>query len=392
MRLGPLTWFDRNIQRGPTYGINLWGPVLQGDVDFDPVTDISTAAFWDNTFGASYSFLGNDIVGASAFVARQSTNGFNGLSPSFVMPDLRSGLRGATFSGEFYGTVPLGNTQKTDAIKISQVSDVDGSTLEPGVQILWRSANKPRYLNAFELYSSLSSITPPTGAPAGQSYAYAELPTTNSVLKLDGNGYDFSTGSLQSWKDLYATANGLTPSQITFIISLEPGAYDGQDLEIICTGWAHRYASYSNLNPVFTLYNNPLYQYSGLDGYRMVLGKEFNGGARADTDYGFDGASFGQGNPYPFPHGVTASGAAYSLASVDQTKWSTEGQFTITGYRTIKLRWVKIIPDDQSVANDAWRWRWVEISRTHTSIDNGTNAGLVTTANWPGDTGYTDGL
>ncbi len=383
VRVGSTAFFELQHQNssaklGPKYGIAVEGSILQGATFYGPTTEtpgIGVTAF----IGPSYGIFSSDAVIGRRFIGAAVGGSILDPPPTFAVSDVRSGMRGSTYGGEVYIQVGVGNGFLSRTIARHAANGEDNDQFnKPGFQVLAPQSHKPTYLNAQQLADS----TVPVAGPTGSGYwSLTTIEVTSSVIKFDGNGWVDTGGSTPSWKQIYENAQGIPPSTNVYMVELDAGAYDGQMVELVFTGW-----SSSSLSPFLqadiVFRNDARYAYPFLQrNPRMLLQREFNGGGYASgiVGHGFDGPG-NQGFPFPFPHGATNAAGLVSSASLDASRWSADGQFTGIGYRSIKLRWMRSIPESSSYQLS--KWRWVEVGRTHTSQDLTLTAGI-----WTGDPG-----
>lgn len=385
------SWQSQNIapRIGPTYGLAVQGSILQGATYFQPDTDNITAAQLvgdpllgiDGFLDTPYGIFSASYVIAQNFVA--TVNGGTGGQPvpSFALPDGKSGIRGTTHNGQLITQVFDGGfSNSTQAVTLHSASgdhSTDSSPASYGFQVLYRSANKPLYVRA----QDMASYTVPIVGPTGSGYwSMSTIPTYASVVKFDGDGFADTVLGSKTWKQLYGEAQGIPHTSNVYLVQLQPGKFDGQSLELVFTSWGTRQLPAYLSPPDFILRNNAKYQWSTpLHEPALLLQREFNNGGYGAGLAGYNGP-LGEGWPFPFPHGATNSSGLISSASFDPTKWSTDGQFTAIGYKTLSLRWMRTMPTNSLYTQ---KYRWVETGRTQIAIDLSANGA------WPGDTGST---
>lgn len=385
INVGATGYHAVQVSKAPDFGIRSQGPIIVGALDYEPVTTtVITSAGVTGFIGTSYAFYSPQKVLARNYIATSSAGQiqFPMKAAAYAVSDLVTGLRGATFAGEAYITTKSGSSTSDDVIKFSGVGD-DMSTLNAyGVQILKIHAMKPRYVSAYNLAQFTEVIASPT---ATGSYALTTIPTNSSVIVLDGGGYHDHDGAYNSWKGHFEAEHSLVAHSTYFMVELGDGVYDGQEVEIVCNGWGVR-GLYGSNQPAFSFKNNARWPVSAPI-TKMILQKEFNGGGQWDAinGYGFDGpVNPGFGLPYPFPHAAKVAGPALSNESLDNTKWSQQGQCTMFGSKVLKLRWVRVVPMENTLYLN--KYRWVEISRVSNSADE-----TITNGAYIGNTGYTIG-
>jgi len=384
VNIGPTSYMQITSAKGPTFGLRVRGSVLQGVESYAPSTISLSSLFYNDQLGERYGIYSNGrIIGRSFIATHNGDTNYSSSTPAFSVGDLYSGIRGMTYGGEMRAMAKFSSSTAVDVMRFSTVGEDANLTFTPGVQILTRSAAKPLYFDAGDLADSIKGIPSPT---ASGLYAVATIPTSNAVVILDGNGFhNDSVHGYGTWKWIGGLNSGMTAGQIAstyFMVELEPGYYDGQEVEIVSNAWGVNGLSPSYNQPAFSLRNNARWMYTGQTA-KLVLGKEFNGGGNVDaiSDYGTDGPTTpGYGLPYPFPHGALQAGPALGADSVDNSKWSAQGQFTVFGYKSIRLRWMRICPINNIFNPNPWRW--VEIARSARSVDDTLINGAFT-----GDTG-----
>jgi hypothetical protein len=385
INVGSTAYHAVTVSKAPDFGIRSEGPIIVGTLDFAPTTTvIPVSSGVTGLIGSTYAFYSTQKVISRNFVATSNNGQVNSSikSAAFATSDLVTGLRGATYAGEAYITVKSGKSSSDDVIKFSAVSDDANEINAYAVQILKIHAMKPRYLSAYNLTQFTEIIASPT---ATGNYGLTTIPTNSSVIVLDGGGTHDHDGYYSTWKGHFEAEQGLVANSTYFMVELQDGLYDGQEVEIISNGWGTR-GLYGSAQPAFSFKNNARWPLTTAVP-KMILQKEFNGGGQTDAinGYGFDGPlNPGFGLPYPFPHGAKVAGPALSNESVDNSKWSQQGQFTVFGSKTIKLRWMRVIPMENTLYLN--KYRWVEISRTSNSVDD-----TITNGAYIGNTGYTVG-
>lgn len=386
VRIGSRDFFSWQLlntqeRHGPKWGLAVQGSVLQGATYYEPSTSNLTNSQLITYIGATYGVFSASYVLGNRFIATQNGASNFDPAPSFALPDAKSGMRGSTYGGEVYVQVGFGNANNSAPITRHAANGQDNTdSAKFGFQVLQRAAFKPQYFRAQDMAGSTVPVTGPTGSGL---WSLTTIPTQCSVVKFDGDGLASTSLGNISWKQVYAQAQGISALDNVFMVELEEGYYEGQIVELVFTGWGMGLLPSYLAPPDFMLRNDARYLYSYAQRMpRMLLQREFNNGGYGSGRAGFNGAD-DQGYPYPFPHGATNTSGLLSSASLDATKWSTDGQFTAIGYRTISFRWTRTITPVLNYPTHG-KYRWVEVARTHLSTDLS-----ITTGAWPGDPGST---
>lgn len=368
IKVGQDSWHIIN-NLAPTAGILSEGNIIQGSI-LDGVT-ISSSDI-DTIIGTTEGIYSKGRIQATNFVATAGAR----RPMAYSLGDFFTGMRAPNSAGEGYLTVKKDGVDDSELVAVfSALGDSGTETDKYAFSIHHRFATNARYITGEDLIDfNYQVITPPPGEP--NDYVIVEVPTDYSTIVFMGDGtYDTGLGYNGSWASYFVNqgiTNLTSPYNKNIRVHLEKGHYDGQELEIVSGGWG-----LSSSFTTFALYNDVKYDFSSPKDPRMHLGREYNTGPgitnllerRYSPMWTNGPGTNDEGMPYPFPHGATTiPGQQYlSRNSTILSNWSASGQFSIYGYNSIQLKWLRLYQGTQE------NWRWVEISRSTRANDGWVN-------------------